>query len=101
MKHRVILVLKGSYTIVCMPDGSTYFNSTGNAGLAKGGSGDALTGIIIGLLARGYRAPQAALIGVYIHGAAADLAVKKSSMESLLASDVIDKLPKAFLKLEQ
>lgn len=100
MKHKLIVVLKGTYTVICMPDGSSYFNSTGNAGLAKGGSGDALTGIITGLLARGYRAPQAALIGVYIHGFAADLAIKKSSKESILASDVIDKLSKAFLKIE-
>lgn len=101
MKHKLIVVLKGTYTVVCMPDGSSYFNNTGNAGLAKGGSGDALTGIITGLLARGYRAPQAALIGVHIHGAAADLAIKKSSMESILATDVIDKLGKTFLKIEE
>lgn len=100
IKHKVIVVLKGSYTSICMPDGSSYFNSSGNSGLAKGGSGDALTGIITGLLARGYTAPKAALIGVYVHGYAADLATKKLSKESLLASDVIDKLGKAFLKLE-
>lgn len=100
LKHKVIVVLKGSYTSICMPDGSSYFNSSGNSGLAKGGSGDALTGIITGLLARGYTAPKAALIGVYVHGYAADLATKKLSKESLLASDVIDKLGKAFLKLE-
>ncbi len=100
IKHKVIVVLKGTYTCVCMPDGSRYFNSTGNSGLAKGGSGDALTGIITGLLARGYRAPQAALIGVYVHGFAADLAIKKISKESLLATDVIGKLGRAFQKLE-
>lgn len=100
LKHKVIVVLKGTYTSICMPDGSSYFNSSGNSGLAKGGSGDALTGIITGLLARGYTAPKAALIGVYVHGYAADLATKKLSKESLLASGVIDKLGKAFLKLE-
>ncbi|MBK7310142.1 MAG: NAD(P)H-hydrate dehydratase [Sphingobacteriaceae bacterium] len=100
LKHKVIVVLKGAYTSICMPDGSSYFNSSGNSGLAKGGSGDALTGIITGLLARGYTAPKAVLIGVYVHGYAADLATKKLSKESLLASDVIDKLGKAFLKLE-
>ena len=100
LKHKVIVVLKGTYTCICMPDGSSYFNSSGNSGLAKGGSGDALTGIITGLIARGYTAPKAALIGVYLHGYAADLAVKKISKESLLATDVIDKLGKAFLKLE-
>jgi len=100
LKHKVILILKGTYTCICMPDGSSYFNSSGNSGLAKGGSGDALTGIITGLIARGYTAPKAALIGVYIHGYAADLATKKISKESVLASDVIDRLGKAFLKLE-
>lgn len=99
MKNRCILVLKGAYTQTIMPDGNVFFNSTGNAGLAKGGSGDTLTGIILGLLARGYTPPQAALIGVYVHGSAADSALKKIHIESLLATDVIAKLPKAFEKL--
>jgi len=84
-----------------MPDGNVFFNSSGNAGLAKGGSGDGLTGIILGLLARGYNTPQATLIGTFIHGYAADLCVKKKSKESLLISDVIGMLPKAFKKLEK
>jgi ADP-dependent NAD(P)H-hydrate dehydratase / NAD(P)H-hydrate epimerase len=99
IKHNCILVLKGAYTIIAMPDGNAFFNSTGNAGLAKGGSGDTLTGVILGLLARGYTPPQAALIGVYIHGSAADSCLKKIHIESLLATDVIAKLPKAFEKL--
>lgn len=99
IKHRCILVLKGAYTQTVMPDGNVFFNSTGNAGLAKGGSGDTLTGIILGLLARGYTPPQAALIGVYIHGSAADSCLKKIHIESLLATDVIAKLPKAFRDL--
>lgn len=99
VKHRCILVLKSAYTQTVMPDGNVFFNSTGNAGLAKGGSGDTLTGIILGLLARGYTPPQAALIGVYIHGSAADACLKKIHIESLLATDVIAKLPKAFEKL--
>ncbi len=101
LKHNCIVVLKGAFTQTIMPDGNVFFNSTGNAGLAKGGSGDTLTGIILGLLARGYNAPQAALIGVYVHGLAADYAIKKASVESILASDVIRKLPKAFLKLSE
>jgi ADP-dependent NAD(P)H-hydrate dehydratase / NAD(P)H-hydrate epimerase len=100
VKHNCILVLKGAYSVVCMPDGSCYFNSSGNAGMAKGGSGDVLTGIITGLLARGYSAPKSALIGVFVHGYAADLAVKHTSMESLLADDVIEHLGKAFSQLE-
>ena len=101
IKHRCILVLKGAYTQTVMPDGNVFFNSTGNAGLAKGGSGDTLTGIILGLLARGYTPPQAALIGVYIHGSAADSSLKKIHIESLLATDVIAKISKAFEKLEE
>lgn len=101
IKHKVIVVLKGTYTCICMPDGSRYFNNSGNSGLAKGGSGDTLTGIITGLLARGYSAPQATLIGVHVHGYAADIAIKKISKESLLATDVIAKLGKAVQKLEE
>ncbi|WP_317898476.1 NAD(P)H-hydrate dehydratase [Aurantibacillus circumpalustris] len=100
LKYNCILILKSAHTAICMPDGNVFFNSSGNPGLAKGGSGDALTGIILGLLARGYNAPQSALIGTFIHGYAADLCVKKKSAESLLISDVIEMLPRAFKKLE-
>lgn len=99
VKHNCILILKGTYTIIAMPDSNVFFNSTGNAGLAKGGSGDTLTGILTGLIARGYTPAQAAILGVFIHGYAADLCLKKINIESLLASDVIAKLPKAFEKL--
>ncbi|PBQ32931.1 bifunctional ADP-dependent NAD(P)H-hydrate dehydratase/NAD(P)H-hydrate epimerase [Sphingobacteriaceae bacterium] len=100
LKYNCILILKGAHTAIAMPDGNVFFNSSGNAGLAKGGTGDGLTGIILGLLSRGYPAPQAALIGTFVHGFAADLCVKKKSKESLLISDVIEQLPKAFRKLE-
>lgn len=100
LKHNCIVVLKGAHSAVAFPDGSVFFNSSGNAGLAKGGSGDALTGIILGLLARGYTAAKATLIGLFVHGYAADMCIKKKSMESLLISDVIEQLPKAFKKLE-
>lgn len=100
LKYNCIVVLKGAHSAVAFPDGSIFFNSSGNAGLAKGGSGDGLTGIILGLLARGYTAPKATLIGLFIHGYAADMCVKKNSMESLLISDIIDQLPRAFKKLE-
>jgi hydroxyethylthiazole kinase-like uncharacterized protein yjeF len=101
LKHNCIVILKGAHSAIAMPDGNVFFNSSGNSGLAKAGSGDCLTGIILGLLARGYNAPQAALIGTFIHGYTADLCLKKKSMESMLASDVIAQLPKAFKKLEQ
>lgn len=100
LNNRCILILKGAHTVICMPDGSSHFNSSGNSGLAKGGSGDTLTGIILGLVARGYNPAKAALIGVYIHGFAADLCAIKSSKESLLASDVIKVLGRAFNKIE-
>ena len=95
-KHKVIVVLKGAHTAIVFPDKKVFFNSSGNVALAKGGSGDVLTGIILGLLARGYSPEHAALIGVYIHGYAADLYVRKFSDESMLASDLIELLPVAF-----
>jgi NAD(P)H-hydrate epimerase len=98
-KHQLIIVLKGSKTACIMPDGNVFFNSTGNSGLAKGGSGDALAGIITGLLARGYAPNHAAILGVYLHGLAADLALGKNHEESLLITDVVEKLPKAFQKI--
>lgn len=101
MKHSCIVVLKDAHSAIAMPDGNLFFNSSGNAGLAKGGSGDALTGILTGLLARGYSPAQAAIIGVFVHGYAADLCVKKSSKESLLATDLVAMLPKAFFSLEK
>jgi NAD(P)H-hydrate epimerase len=99
-KYAVIIILKGTHTAIAMPDGTIHFNSSGNSGLAKGGSGDALTGILTGLIARGYNAPQAALLGVYLHGYAADLLIKELSIESILATDVAEKIPYAFKSLE-
>lgn len=88
-KNNLVIVLKGAHTATVLPDGSVWFNSTGNPALAKGGSGDVLTGIITGLLARGYEPAVAASLGVYVHGLAADQAVRTIHAESLLASDVI------------
>ncbi|MBX2947890.1 MAG: NAD(P)H-hydrate dehydratase [Crocinitomicaceae bacterium] len=99
-RYTCILILKDTYTHICMPDGSVVFNSTGNAGLAKGGSGDCLTGIILGLLTRGYPPPQAALTGTFIHGYTADLCAEMMSQESILITDVIRQLPCAFKQLE-
>lgn len=93
-----IIVLKDHYTLVAV-NGEGYFNTTGNAGLAKGGSGDALTGIIAALLAQHYEPSNAAKLAVFIHGLAADLAVEEQSYESLIASDVSKHLGKAFKKL--
>jgi len=96
-KNNVIVVLKGAYTSVCMPDKKVFFNSTGNPALAKGGTGDVLTGIILGLLAQDYPPEKAALIAVFVHGHAADLYIEKNSMQTMLASDLVELLPQAFL----
>jgi NAD(P)H-hydrate epimerase len=93
------VVLKGHHTAICMPDGHIVFNTTGNAGMATAGSGDVLTGILLGLLARGYEQREACLVGVFLHGLAGDLAARDLGEESLMASDIIKYLPKAFLEL--
>lgn len=93
---RVFVLLKGHYSALCLPNGDILFNSTGNAGMATAGSGDVLTGIITALLARGYNQQDAAMIGMYLHGLAGDLAMQEMGMESLMASDIIDHLPQAF-----
>jgi NAD(P)H-hydrate epimerase len=87
-----IVMVKGAHTAVYSPDGTIYFNSTGNPGMAKGGSGDVLTGLITGLLARGYASFEAAIIGVYYHGLAGDKAQEKYGQESMNSYDLIDSL---------
>lgn len=99
--YKVNIVLKGHYTFIATPDGTGYFNSTGNAGMATGGTGDVLTGIITSLVAQGYEPKQAAIAGVYIHGLAGDMAAACLSPEALLASDIIDYLGNAFAQLMQ
>lgn len=93
------VILKGHYSALCMPNGHIIFNSTGNAGMATAGSGDVLTGIITALLARGYSRENAAIMGMYLHGLAGDLAAGVLGEESLTASDIINYLPKAFCQL--
>ncbi|HPR84597.1 MAG TPA: NAD(P)H-hydrate dehydratase [Prolixibacteraceae bacterium] len=97
--NRAIVVLKGAHTSVSFPDGRVFFNSTGNPGMATAGSGDVLTGIILGLLAQSYSPEDAALIGVYLHGLAGDLAKEKVGECALIASDIIENLGCAFLQL--
>lgn len=87
--HATVVVLKGTHTAVFMPDGRHFINATGNAGMAKGGSGDVLCGWIAGYIGRGYPVDEAALIAVYLHGLAADIAVKEIAMDALKASDII------------
>lgn len=100
-KHKLIVVLKGANTAVITPDTNTHFNASGNPGLAKGGSGDTLTGIILGLLASKYSPKDAAILGVFIHGLAADIAVEFESEESLTASHVINHIGRAFNQIRE
>ncbi|HCQ30713.1 MAG TPA: bifunctional ADP-dependent NAD(P)H-hydrate dehydratase/NAD(P)H-hydrate epimerase [Flavobacteriales bacterium] len=95
-RYSSYVVVKGAYSVIVCPDGKMYFNPTGNAGMATAGSGDVLTGIITALLAQKYPSKDAAVLGVYLHGLAGDLALEEQSMESLIASDIIEYLGKAF-----
>lgn len=92
IKLKVIVVVKGAHTMVCLSDGTCFFNSTGNSGMAKGGSGDVLTGYITGLLARGYSSEHAAILGVYTHGLAGDKAAERYGCEAMNSKDLIDYL---------
>ncbi len=96
---KINILLKGAHTVVADTEGCCYFNSTGNAGMATAGSGDVLTGIITGLLTQGYEPKTAAILGVYLHGLAGDLAAKRVGQEALLASDIIENIGKAFLEM--
>ncbi len=91
-KHKVIIVIKGMYTAVVSSEGKVYFNTTGNAGMATGGSGDVLTGMITALLAQGYTALEAAIVGVYKHGEAGDRVAQQRGQMALIASDLIEAL---------
>ena len=95
------IILKGHYSALCLPDGHVVFNPTGNSGMATAGSGDVLTGIITGLLARGYQRRNACEVGMYLHGLAGYIAAKELGKESLVAGDIIRYLPKAFLALSE
>ncbi|MEM6878939.1 MAG: NAD(P)H-hydrate dehydratase [Bacteroidota bacterium] len=98
-KLGLVIVLKGAYTSIYSPDGTTYFNSSGNPGMGTAGSGDVLTGIITGLLAQGYHPLTAARLGVYLHGLAGDLAAEHEEQEAIIAGDIIAYLGKAFKQL--
>lgn len=99
LQYNVIIIMKGSPTYVI--DGEiAYKNTTGNAALATAGSGDVLTGIITSLLAQSYQPIEAAILGVYLHGLTADIALPKTGFQSFIASDIIANLGEAFLSLE-
>lgn len=98
-KFGVVTVLKGAGTIIASPDGEVYINHTGNSGMATGGSGDVLSGIIGSLLAQGEAPINAAAAGVFLHGTIGDLAAEKLGKISMLPTDMIDMIPTAYLKL--
>ncbi|MCD4834552.1 MAG: NAD(P)H-hydrate dehydratase [Bacteroidales bacterium] len=98
--NQLFVVLKGAHTSITCPDGSCYFNSSGNPGMATAGSGDVLTGIILSLLGQGYEPKDAAILGVYLHGLAGDIASEKIGQEALIASDIVDNLGPAYLRIK-
>lgn len=87
-----VIVLKGAHTMVCSPDGRCFFNMSGNPGMAKGGSGDVLTGLVSGLAARGYDSLSAAILGVWFHGLAGDAAASLRGMEAMNAKDILENI---------
>ncbi|MCS3532088.1 NAD(P)H-hydrate dehydratase [Chryseobacterium sp. JUb7] len=95
----IYIVLKDHHTQIITPEGNVFYNITGNAGLAKGGSGDILTGILTSLLAQGYSEEYTAIFGVWLHGKAGELAAEKYSKESMLPTDVINEIGKVFKEL--
>ncbi|TPE45391.1 NAD(P)H-hydrate dehydratase [Pontibacter mangrovi] len=101
MEYKCYVALKGSHTAIGTPEGKVYFNTTGNPGMATGGTGDVLTGIITALVGQQYTLEEACRLGVYVHGLAADLALQTVGEIAMTASDVIDHLPRAFLHLTQ
>ena len=93
---KCIIILKGAFTTIAEPSGTIYFNPTGNPGMATGGTGDVLTGILTGLMAQFYSPIQAAILGTFLHGLAGDLAAVETGKDSLIASDLVGFLPRAF-----
>ncbi|HRH59403.1 MAG TPA: NAD(P)H-hydrate dehydratase, partial [Chitinophagaceae bacterium] len=98
-QYDLVIVVKGHYTLIAHK-GKGWFNTTGNAGMAKGGSGDVLSGMITAFLGQQYNPLHAAMLGVYLHGLAADIALENQSQESLLATDIIQYIGHAFNALD-
>lgn len=98
-RQQIYILVKGAYSAIVTPEGNVFFNTTGNPGMATAGAGDVLTGLVLALLAQSY-VPEAALrMGVYLHGLAGDIAVQDLCCESLIASDLVNYIPKAFRSL--
>ncbi len=98
---KVIIILKGAFSSITLPDGTCCFNSTGNPGMATGGSGDVLTGVILSFLSQRFTPANAAITGTFIHGLAGDLAAEEKGQQSLIASDIIENLSLAFKKIRE
>lgn len=92
IKNGIYIVLKGAHTSIACPDGTVFFNSSGNPGMATGGSGDVLTGILTGLRAQGYHPQAACIVGVYLHGLAGDIAASVQSENGMIAGDIVEQL---------
>ncbi len=99
IKYQVYVILKGAHTVISCPDGKCYFNSTGNPGMATAGSGDVLTGILLGLKAQSYSSLETCLLGAFLHGLAGDVAFEKWGPEALTAGNITHNLNKAFKTL--
>lgn len=99
-KARATVVLKGPATVTADPNGEVFVNPTGNSGLASGGTGDVLTGIVAALLGRGLSGIEAGALGAFLHGMAGDVAAEEIGGVSMIAGDVLDRLPRVFLRLQ-
>jgi NAD(P)H-hydrate epimerase len=93
------IIVKGAWTTIVTPEGKFYFNPTGNPGMATGGSGDVLTGILLGLVSQGYSQEEACKLGVYIHGMAGDIAAEEMTEIGMTAHDIVNALPTAWKKI--
>jgi NAD(P)H-hydrate epimerase len=94
-----VVVLKGAFSAVATPQGHVYFNPSGNPGMAKGGSGDVLTGVLTAFLAQGYTPSDTGILGVFLHGRAGDLGALEKGTFSLTASDLVEFIPQSFKTL--
>lgn len=99
--NNITVVVKGAPTVTITPEGDFYVNTTGNPGMATGGSGDVLTGMILALLTQGYAPDQSALVAVYMHGLAGDIAARRLSMTAMTSADIADSLPQAWLQMTE
>lgn len=100
MRHNIYIVLKGHHTAIVTPEGECWYCTDGNAGMATGGSGDVLTGIITGLLAQGYDSYAASILGVYIHAKAGDFAAQNNGLEGMIAGDIINNIGRVWKEIE-